>query len=148
MVTQLPPPSDPLVPFAKMLGKWEGDQTITAHRGCRLDIEVREIKDKAKPFEAYSTLSCLPYPVELWRGAFTRKTSAILQGAGDVGENPVIRFRVVNNIGVAFSLDKCVMEGLSLEGFGDGRVAAQWHETGGTANCIGGEVVMTPRRNY
>ena len=144
----LPTPSDPLAPYAKMLGKWEGDQTITAHRGCRLDIEVREIKDKDKPFEAYSTLSCLPYPVELWRGAFTRKTSAILQGTGDAGENPVIKFQVMNNIGVAFSLDRCAMESLSLQSFGDGRVAAKWRETGGTANCIGGEVVMTPRRNY
>lgn len=143
-----PPVPDPLAPFAKMLGKWEGDQTITAHRGCRLDIEVREIKDKDKPFEGYSTLSCLPYPVELWRGTLTRKTSAILQGVGEAGENPVIEFQVANNIGVPFSLDKCAMASLSLQSFGDGRVAAHWRETGGTANCIGGEVVMTPRKNY
>jgi hypothetical protein len=153
-----PPPAALPDPFAPVLGRWQGSMQTPARGICNLVLTVRENKTE-RPFEGYSTLSCVPgmmailaqaskdggrniSPAEMMErvSKLSTPTSATFAGQAQDG---AIEFKSIDNIGVVENKNNCTMLSMTVREFADG-ISVKWHEAEG-GNCHGGEMVMTRR---
>lgn len=138
-------------PMARLLGKWEGRESLGDRGICLLSLELRPGTDR-QTYLGFSTFSCtgnaLPGnskdPVGL--GAMMRRkmnyTSASFSGTAE-GEG--IALRATDNIGVEEAEQGCGMASMTLKPFGDNRMSVRWQETG-KGVCTGGEMLLAHAR--
>ena len=138
-------------PLAKLLGNWEGRESLGGRGVCHLLLELRPGSDR-QTYSGFSTFACtgnaLPGnskdPVGL--GTMMQRamnyTSASFSGTVEGGG---ILLRATDNIGVEEAAQGCAMVSMTLKPFGDNRMSVRWQETG-KAVCTGGEMLLAHAR--
>lgn len=131
----VPPPTPPPSPEALAAGKyggvWAGDELMPDQNRCGIRLEIRLSDDMPKKLKGYESKTCIPVqPLAGGKGArgniagIIRETaplSAVLTGTPS-GEG--ITFTVDSIIGTPY--DGCNLIGMTITGFGQGQVQAQW----------------------
>jgi len=143
-------PAPPLDPMARLLGKWDGRESLADRGVCLLSLELRP-GNESQSFSGFSTLACtgssLPGGAEASKdpvglGTMMRRamnyTSASFSGKAKDGS---IVLNALDNIGVGEALQGCDMVSMTLKPFGEGRMSVRWQETG-KGVCTGGEMLL------
>jgi hypothetical protein len=138
------PAPDPLV---KLLGRWQGAESLPNRGLCTLTLELRQGETPGS-FSGFSTLGCMGNvptgsakdPMALAEAVRRGidPTSASFSGTAEGGG---IALRATDNIGVSQALQGCDMASMTLKPFGDNRISVRWRETG-QAVCAGGEMLL------
>lgn len=138
-------------PLAKLLGNWQGRESLGGRGVCLLSLELKPGQDRQN-YAGFSTFACTgnavpgtskdPVGLGTMMQRAINTTSASFSGTVQEGG---IALRATDNIGVDEAAQGCAMVSMTLKAFGDARLSVRWQESG-KPECTGGEMLLTHAR--